>query len=66
MLRGLGLVNPTVRALLEMQYQFEEPFIVDSTKMTTQLGVRATPIEQALADTLATYRHGHGPLRGQA
>jgi nucleoside-diphosphate-sugar epimerase len=66
MLRGLGLVNPTVRALLEMQYQFEEPFIVDSTKMTTKLGVRATPIEQALADTLATYRHGHEPLRGQA
>jgi len=39
-----------------MQYQFEEPFIVDSSKITTKLGVQATPTDQALADTLATYR----------
>ena len=58
LLRALGLVNPTVRELVEMQYQFEEPFIVDSSKITTKLGVHATPIDQALADTLATYRDG--------
>lgn len=58
MLRGLGLFNLTVRELLEMQYQFEEPFIVDSSKMTTKLDVRATPIDRALAATLATYRDG--------
>ena len=56
MLRGVGLFNATVRELLEMQYQFEEPFIVDSSKMTTKLGVQATTYDQALADTLATYR----------
>jgi hypothetical protein len=39
-----------------MQYQFEEPFIVDSTKITTTLGVHATPVEQALGETLASYR----------
>lgn len=61
LLRGLGLVNPTVRELIEMQYQFEEPFIVDSTKITTKLNVEATPIEQALADTLATYAPRGGP-----
>ena len=55
-LRGLGLFVPTVRELLEMRYQFEEPFIVKSSKMTTKLGVQATPIDEALADTLATYR----------
>ena len=33
--RASGLVNPTVRELLEMQYQFEEPFIVDSSKIAT-------------------------------
>ena len=54
-LRGVGLFNPTVRELLEMQYQFDEPFIVDSSKIATKLGVQATPIDQALADTLATY-----------
>jgi nucleoside-diphosphate-sugar epimerase len=56
MLRALGLANPTVRELIEMQYQFEEPFIVDSSKIANKLGVRATAIDQAIADTLNSYR----------
>ena len=56
LLRAVGLVNPTVRELIEMQYQFEEPFVVDSSKIASRLGVSATPLDQALADTLATYR----------
>jgi nucleoside-diphosphate-sugar epimerase len=56
LLRALGVVNPTVRELLELQYEFQEPFIVDSTKIATKLDVHATPLDQALADTLATYR----------
>jgi hypothetical protein len=39
-----------------MSYLFEEPFLVDSAKMASRLGASATPIEQALADTLETYR----------
>ena len=57
MIRIAALTNRTLRELPEMQYQFEESFIVDSTKITNTLGVHATPVEQALADTLATYRH---------
>jgi nucleoside-diphosphate-sugar epimerase len=57
MLRAIGLVNPTMRELVEMQYQFEEPFVVDSSKITNKLGVEATPVEEALAHTLRTYRH---------
>ena len=60
LLRLAGLTNPTVRELLEMQYQFEEPFIVDSSKITT-LGVTPTPLTRALADTLATYHQGPTP-----
>ena len=56
LLRTLGLFNPTVRELLEMQYQFEEPFIVDSSKIADKLGVRATPIDQALGHILTSYR----------
>ncbi|MCW2741967.1 MAG: hypothetical protein JWR45_2389 [Blastococcus sp.] len=56
LLRAMGLVNPTVRELVEMQYQFEEPFIVDSSKITNKLGVEATPAEQALEDTMRDYR----------
>jgi hypothetical protein len=55
LLRLAALSNRTVQELLEMQYQFDEPFLVDSTKINIELGVRATPIEQALADTLASY-----------
>lgn len=55
LLRGLSLINPTIRELLEMQYQFEEPFIVDSNKITDGLGLTATPIDQAIAGTLQAY-----------
>jgi nucleoside-diphosphate-sugar epimerase len=58
MLRAFGLVNPTMRELVEMQYQFAEPFIVDSSKIADKLGAEATPLERALADTLRTYRDG--------
>jgi len=54
-LRAFGLVNPTVRELVEMAYEFEEPFVVDSSRMAA-LGVRATPVGEALERTLAAYR----------
>jgi nucleoside-diphosphate-sugar epimerase len=56
LLRVLGLANPTLRELVEMQYQFAEPFIVDSSKIATKLDVHATPTQRALADTLDSYR----------
>jgi nucleoside-diphosphate-sugar epimerase len=61
LLRVIALLNPVVRELVEMQYQFEESFIVDSTKIATKIGVTATPVEQALADTLASYRSAGAP-----
>jgi nucleoside-diphosphate-sugar epimerase len=74
LLRLAALANPTVRELLEMQYQFAEPFIVDSTKIASALGLRATPVKRALAETLASYqprpapqpRRFHLPLSGHA
>jgi nucleoside-diphosphate-sugar epimerase len=57
LLRLAGLRNPDVRAVLEMSYLFEEPFVVDSSKIANKLGLRATPIERALEETLATYRN---------
>jgi hypothetical protein len=52
-----------MRELVEMQYQFEEPFIVDSSKIATKLGVSATSTDQAVVDTLNTYRPGPRPRR---
>ncbi|KRE54839.1 hypothetical protein ASG92_24400 [Arthrobacter sp. Soil736] len=55
LLRAMAITNPVVRELLEMQYQFEEPFIVDSSKITKRLGVTATPLDQAISETLLSY-----------
>jgi nucleoside-diphosphate-sugar epimerase len=62
LLRLLGLRNATVRELLEMQYQFEEPFIVDNSKITNKLDATATPLEHAIADTLAAYTSANGQV----
>jgi nucleoside-diphosphate-sugar epimerase len=55
-LRMLGLVNRTIRELVEMSYEFEDDFVVDSTKITA-LGLTATPLDEAIEQTLASYRH---------
>jgi hypothetical protein len=57
LLRALGVVNPTVRELANLQYEFQEPFVVDSNKIPTTLDVHATPLDQALA----TYRTRPNP-----
>jgi hypothetical protein len=51
----MGLFNPTVRELAEMAYEFDEPFIVESSDIAA-LGLHATPIADALAQTLDAYR----------
>jgi len=56
LLRLMGLFDPTVRELVEMAYEFEEPFIVDSTKFQTKLGMTATPIQHAIAQTVEWYQ----------
>jgi nucleoside-diphosphate-sugar epimerase len=56
LLRLIGLFDPTVRELVEMAYEFEEPFIVDSTKFETKLGMTATPIQHAIAQTVEWYQ----------
>jgi nucleoside-diphosphate-sugar epimerase len=55
LLRAVGLFNPTMREIVEMQYQFDEPFVVDSSAMAQTLGVHATPLRTALAATADTY-----------
>jgi len=40
--------------MLEMRYQFDEPSVVDSSKMNSKVGLHATAYDQAIAETLAT------------
>jgi len=55
-LRTLGLVNPMMRGLAEMSYQFEQPFILDTTKFESTFGAVATPMDVAIKETVAWYR----------
>jgi nucleoside-diphosphate-sugar epimerase len=55
-LRALGLVNPLMRELAEMSYEFEQPFVLDTTKFTSTFGTSGTPLATAITDTIAWYR----------
>ena len=39
-----------------MLYEFEKPFVVESSKFERTFGVQATPIEEAIKVTVAWYR----------
>lgn len=56
LLQLLGLFNADLREVLEMIYQFEEPFIVDGGKFTQAFGHQATPLPAAIQATVAWWR----------
>lgn len=55
--RTLGVFNPTIRELVEMSYEFDAPFVLDTTKYRTAFGTAATPLPAAIAATVAWYQH---------
>jgi nucleoside-diphosphate-sugar epimerase len=55
-LRAMGVVSPLMRGLAEMAYEFEEPFILDTTKFESAFGTAATPLATAITGTVAWYR----------
>jgi nucleoside-diphosphate-sugar epimerase len=66
----LGVFVPTVRELAEIRYQFEMPFIVDSSAVQSTFGLAPTPMAKALEKTVSWYREPrakkeqtHGQLR---
>jgi nucleoside-diphosphate-sugar epimerase len=56
MMRIGGLFIPAARESVEMMYQFERPFIVDSNAYKAAFGDHSTPLDEALAATLDWYR----------
>jgi len=56
MLRVGGLFIPEARESIEMLYEFEKPFVVDSSKFSRVFGMKATPIRDAIRATVAWYR----------
>ena len=55
-MRAAGLVWPLARALRETRYQFARPFVLDSTAFTRYFGLEPTPIDVALAATVAWWQ----------
>src|SRR5918995_625386 len=56
LLRSIGLFNPGMRELIEMLYEFEEPFVVDHSDFTRTFGDHATPLGEAVRKTVRWYR----------
>jgi nucleoside-diphosphate-sugar epimerase len=55
--RALGLVNPMMRELAEMAYEFDEPFVLDTTKYESVFGASGTSLPAAISATVAWYRN---------
>ena len=56
LVRALGLFNPMMRELGEMAYEFEEPFVLDTTKYRNTFGDTGSQLAGAIATTVAWYR----------
>lgn len=51
-----GIASPLLRELKETWYQFAETWTTDSTRTETELGLRATPLADGAAATVAWWR----------
>ncbi|MFZ4619264.1 MAG: NAD-dependent epimerase/dehydratase family protein [Bacteroidota bacterium] len=52
-----GLFIPAARESVEMLYEFEKPFVMDSTKFEKRFGVTAVSTDNAVRETVQWYRH---------
>ena len=56
LVRTAGLFVPMMRELQETRYQFDRPFVADSTRTRATFGLEATPWDEAAAATVAWWR----------
>ncbi len=66
-LKTLALFNPTMREVAEMLYEFDEPFIVDSSRFERTFGNHATPLQEAIHTTVEWFRkYEHDKVKSNA
>ena len=53
-----GVVSAQMRELKETRYQFDRPFLLDSSDCTATFGIEATPLDDALAAVADAARPG--------
>ncbi len=51
-----GLFIPEAKESVEMMYEFEKPFLIDSSKFEKTFGMKPTPIREAIRETVAWYK----------
>ena len=51
-----GLFIPEAREVVEMMYEFEKRFVVDSSKFTNAFSFQGTPLREAIKTTVAWYK----------
>jgi nucleoside-diphosphate-sugar epimerase len=56
LMNAIGVVSPLVRELRETRYQFDRPFVVDSSAFESTFGIAPTPMDDALTATIEFYR----------
>jgi nucleoside-diphosphate-sugar epimerase len=56
LLRILGVANPDVRGLVEILYQFEQPYLFDHSKYRDVFDAEVTPMSEAVEATVAWFR----------
>lgn len=52
----LSFVNPMIREVYEMLYEFEEPFVMDDSKFRQAFDFQPTPLREAIQTTIAWFR----------
>lgn len=51
-----GLFIPAAKESVEMMYEFDNPFVIDSSKFEKTFGMKATPIREAIRETVRWYK----------
>lgn len=56
LMKALSLFSPLLRELQEVRYQFDRPFVVDSSGYTQRFGEAATPVDTQAKSTVDWWR----------
>lgn len=62
-MRAVAMVSADTKELVEMAFQFEKPFVMDSSRSEQSLGLTATPLSVAAMQTVDWWR-ANGQLLG--
>jgi nucleoside-diphosphate-sugar epimerase len=52
----IGLFIPEAKEFVEMMYEFDQPFIIDSSKFEKAFGMKATPMREAIKETVYWFK----------